>query len=124
MNQDMFDGEIHDDTHIDLTKVMNRFQLDREAEEVYQKQLTTKFKDYDNLRTLLNNTGLIAEAITENGRPFNPSKNTFFMPASKVTYATIEWKDIEHTSLGRRLTGYFDQLKAERRLLASQIRAM
>ena len=66
----------------------------------------------------------MAEAISEGGRPFNPSKNEFFVPGSKVAFATIEWSDIEHSTLGRRLTTYFDQLKAERRLLASQIRAM
>ena len=79
---------------------------------------------FEDLRQLLKDSGMIAEAIVENGRPYDPSKHSFFLPSSKVNYAMIEWKDIEHSSLGRRLTSYFDQLKAERRLLATQVKAM
>ena len=98
---------------------MHRFQLDREMTEDYERQIKEKMYGFEDLRQLLKDSGMIAEAILENGRPYNPSKHSFFLPTSKVNYALIEWKDIEHSSLGRRLTSYFDQLKAERRLLAS-----
>lgn len=35
MNQDMLGDGPHDDTKVDLVKIMNRFQIDREIEEVY-----------------------------------------------------------------------------------------
>ena len=120
MNSTLFESDgPHDDTKVDLVKVMNRFQTDKELEEEYQRQLSEKMNDFDDLRQLLRDTNLISEAILESGRPFNPNKDSLYLPTAKVAFATVEWKDIEHTSLGRRLTSYFDQLKAERRLLAA-----
>ena len=39
-----------------------------------------------------------------------------------INYQEVTWPQIEHTNLGRRLTSYFDQLKADRRMLASQMK--
>ena len=60
--------EFHDDTDIDLVKIMNHFQENREHEEQYAKSLHEKFTNFDDLRKLLKDTGLISEAICENGR--------------------------------------------------------
>lgn len=45
-NSNFLSSGIHDDTRIDLVKVMNRFQEDREVEEQYQKQLDDKFNNF------------------------------------------------------------------------------
>ena len=51
-------------------------------------------------------------------------KNTFFVPTHAIDFYDLEWDQIEHTNLGRRLTSYFDNLKADRKQLANQMKLM
>ena len=67
---------------------------------------------------------MITEPILEEGREFDPEANNFFVPVEAMDYCDLEWSQIEHTNLGRRLTNYFDQLKADRRMLAQQMRTL
>lgn len=79
---------------------------------------------FNNLKQLLLDSRLIAETICEEGREFNPDKNSFFLPNESINYIDIEWSQIKHTGLGRRLTSYFDQLKADRLMLQNQIKVL
>ena len=45
-----------------------------------------------------------------------------FLAADQLHYDAIEWKQIEGTALGRRLTSYFNALKSEKRSLAAQLK--
>ena len=78
-----------------------------------------KFKNFNSLKKLLDDSRLMGEAIIEEGREFDPKKNQYFVPCEHMDYSTVEWVQIEHTNLGRRLTNYFDQLKADRKALVS-----
>ena len=77
---------------------------------------------FNNLKQLLEDSGKIAEPIIEEGREFNPESNSYFVPVQAIDYVNCEWNQIESTNLGRRLTSYFDSLKADRRLLQTQIK--
>ena len=101
-------SEFHDDTDIDMVKVMRRLQVDQDLEQAFSKAVTEKFTNFNDLRQLLEDSKLISEPIIEEGREFDPEKNQLFVPVDAIDYAMLEWKDIEHTSLGRRLTQYFD----------------
>ena len=105
---DVLNKAVHDDTEVDLAKVMNRLQVDRELDRNFEQRLQSKMTDYNDLRQLLKTTNLIAEAICEEGREFDPNAPSYFVPMEAIDYATVEWCTIKHTSLGRRLTAYFD----------------
>ena len=81
----------------------------------------TKFND---LKQLLQDSRLISEPIVEEGREFDPTTNNYFVPVDAIDYYDLEWNQIEFTNLGRRLTNYFDQLKADRRMLAQQMKTL
>ena len=115
---------IHDDTEIDQCKVMHQLQYMEDRTTGFQMAIDEKMNNMDDLRKLLADSKLISEPIVEEGREFDPNKNQFFVPIQNIDYAEVEWDQIQHTSLGRRLTAYFDQLKADRRILALQINAL
>ena len=111
-------GVPKDDTKIDEVKVMHQLHNIEALETSFKETIDEKLNDFNDLRQLLINTRLISEPIVEEAREFNPTKNQFFVPAENIDFATIEWDQIQHTSLGRRLQAYFDQLKADRRMMA------
>ena len=79
---------------------------------------------FNNLKDLLEDCKIITEPILEEGREFNPDKSSYFIPGDSIEYSHVEWHQIEQTNLGRRLQNYFDQLKADRRMLAVKMNQM
>lgn len=67
---------------------------------------------------------LISEPIIEEGREFDPKKASYFVPVQAIDYINVDWEQIEHTTLGRRLNEYFNQLKADRKLLQNKIKLL
>ena len=116
--------DVLDPTDVDFCKVMAHLQKQDMGEQMDQKDLENELKDFDSIREVLEKSKKLVEPIQEEQTEFDPSKHQFFIPPQELKYRDVEWKHIQFTSLGRRLTQHFDNLKMEKKLLSNQLKKL
>ena len=117
----MFQQEYHDDTDIDLVKVMHHINADQKRYELEKEDWQERLKYFHDIKEMLETSRQLVAPILENGKPFDPKKVHYYVPKGELQYNDVEWKQIQFTGLGRRLTNYFDGLKADRKMLTKHV---
>lgn len=93
-----------DDTVLDEYKVvMHLAEMERQAEN-FQFFVNNKVQHFTNMKQLLNDSKFLTQPFKETMTAFN--KDNFLRP-EHLNNEKLQWEDIEKTTLGRRLDGYF-----------------
>lgn len=66
---------------------------------------------------LLEKSKAIHQSITEDGHKHDDENFAFFPEREDLKFQDVEWKQIEQTTLGRRLNTYFNTLRTEKKNL-------
>ena len=65
------------------------------------------------MKQLLNDSKFLTQPFHETMTAFQTKDN--FLRSEHLNYEKLQWEDIEKTTLGRRLDGYFASLKHEKK---------
>lgn len=120
----MFQIEAHDDTDIDFTKVMHHINAEEKRYELEKEDWQERLKYFNDIKDMLETSRQLVAPILENGKPFDPKKVHYYVPQAELQYNDVEWKQIQFTGLGRRLSNYFDGLKADRKMLTKHVQEL
>ena len=76
----MFQQEYHDDTDIDLVKVMHHINAEEKRYELEKEDWQKRLQYFHDIKEMLETSRQLVAPILENGKPFDPKKVHYYVP--------------------------------------------